>query len=502
MKIFLLPLIRLPLRTRRLPDDEAHFSRHSTKGFGVLVLFAVAFMGSSTWALALDPLPIVPSRLDVKEREPSPSAKGAVYEWTSKGGLRYQYRIPKSYDPKQGASITFLLHGSNMDRRWGFANHNADRFRPDDIVVSPDGTTSNGQGGFNSLGQKKDAAAFHELMEELKSTFEIDATYLYGHSQGSFFALYYAGQYPDEVNGVVGHASGVWTQTNQGKKGHHQAIVLMHGTADPVVPYGQSVGGYESYVDKKYPMIRLRSLEGWNHWPSEENLGVHGDVIRHTSQQLAWCEGMTSENPKRVESALDFLTTVKSKERHDYAAAYQVASRVAQWKDASDSLKKDASRAVERIEELAEKHAAAASLPKKVALDGKAWAGHAPMFLRAFQGVPTCEELRGEYKKVMAAQDKAATKLFRSYWTALNKGDDKDAFKEGVAAMQKCYLTSSCANTEFLSGMKAMEEKAKSLKLDKKSLSVWRSSIAKFEKSREAGAKAFDGLNRKVKSLR
>jgi len=497
MKTFCQLPARAQVRSRRQDKETAGVPRRRFV-FGAAVLFAATFLSSvESWAL-----PLISTRLDIKERDPSKQSKGDVYEWTTKGGLRYQYRIPKSYDPKRGTSITFLLHGSNMDRRWGFANHDSDRFRPDDLVVSPDGTTPNGRRGFNSLGDKKDAARFHELVEELKATFEVNAIYLYGHSQGSFFALYYAGEYPDEVNGVVGHASGVWAQTKQGKKGHHQAIVLMHGTADPVVPYRQSVGGFESFADKKYPMLRLRSLEGWNHWPSEENFGVHGDVIRHTSQQLAWCEGMTSEDPVRVESALEFLTTVKSKERHDYAAAYQVAARVVDWKDASDSMRKSAARVAERIDDLAKKHAAAASLPKKLGLDGKPWAGHAPMFLRAFQGVPACEELRDRYQKVMGAQDKAATKLFGSFWTAKNKGDDKDAFKEGVAAMQKCYLTAACAESEFISGMKALEEKAKSLKLDKKSLSLWRSSIAKFENSREAGTKAFDGLNRKVGSLR
>lgn len=458
----------------------------------ITIAALIGVSGACAWA----------TTVDVKEREPSPSAKGEVYEWTSKEGLRFQYRIPKTYDADKGSSITFVFHGSNLDHRWGFANHSEKTFRPDDIVVCPDGTTPNGQGGFNFFGEKKDATLLHDLHESLIKTFRVDATYLYGHSQGSFFALYYAGEHPEEVNGVVAHASGVWTQTKQGKKGHHQAIVLMHGTKDPVVRYGQSVSGYESFAEKKYPMVRLRSLEGWNHWPSEENFGVHGQVIRHTSQQLAWCEGMTSTDADRVEEALAFLTDPSSKERHDYAAAYQVAVRIMSWDDATAASRKNAEKAIERIDDLAAKHAAAVALPKKIALDGKAWAGHAPIFLRAFAGVPACEEVRKQYQKVVDAQEKAAEKAFSSYWSARNKGDDAKAFEEGVGAIEECFLTSSCANSEFLSGMKELAGNAASLKLGKKPLSRWRAAIDRYEQGAEVGTKAFDDLNRKVGALR
>ena len=119
----------------------------------------------------------------------------------------------------------------------------------------------NGRGGFNTLQSEKDLERLHELHEELKGIFNVRATFLYGHSQGSFFSFLYAGAYPDEVQGLVGQASGVWIGTQAMKKGHHQAIVLMHGTRDPVVPYGQSVGGLDFYEEAKYPLARLRSLE-------------------------------------------------------------------------------------------------------------------------------------------------------------------------------------------------------------------------------------------------
>ncbi|MEM8710933.1 MAG: alpha/beta fold hydrolase, partial [Planctomycetota bacterium] len=236
-------------------------------------------------ALALSPLGFA----QASEKEPGAGTPGKRYSWTAENGLGFEYVIPKGYDPDVGANLTFILHGSNLDRRWGFANHEPGKFRPDDIVVSPDGTTSNGQGGFNSLQRRDDLERLHDLHQELRTRLNVRDTFLYGHSQGSFFAFYYAGAYPEDVAGVVGHASGVWIGTKGGPTQHHQAIVLMHGTADPVVPYRQSVGSLSAHFEKLgYPMARLRSLDGWNHWPSQH----------HASQQLAWCEGMTSADPE------------------------------------------------------------------------------------------------------------------------------------------------------------------------------------------------------------
>ena len=241
------------------------------------------------------PFALSPVVAQAPEREPDAKATGKVYEWKSADGLVYQYYLPKDYDAGQPINLTFVLHGSNLDRRWGFANHQAGTFRAADLVVCPDGTTSNGNGGFNFLQGKKDLERLHGLHVELKQKFDVRATYVYGHSQGSFFSFLYAGAYPDDVTGVVGQASGVWIGTQATKKHHHQAIVLMHGTADPVVPYGQSVGGLEFYQEAGYPHVRLRSLDGWNHWPAQ----------LQTEQELAWCEAMTTADPGRLAAAFE-----------------------------------------------------------------------------------------------------------------------------------------------------------------------------------------------------
>jgi len=432
----------------------------------------------------------------VKEKAPGPKAKGVIFQWKSKDGPVYHYRIPKNYSDEKGANLTFILHGSNLDRRWGFANHSYKTFRADDIVVSPDGTTSNGSGGFNFLNRGKDLKQLKKLHEELKKIFWIRATFLYGHSQGSFFSFLYAGEYPDSVQGVVGHASGVWASTKKRKQCHGQAIVLMHGTEDPVVPCVQSADGYKFYQDAKYPFVRLRRLEGWNHWPAE-----HNGPVAHTSQQLAWCEGMTTEDLSRLEESFDFIASCKQKERTDYGAIYTLAMHIKNLDEAPPALKARASKAMTTINALAAKHVTALKAANPAKFNGNAWIGHMPMFLRTFMSVPAREEFASKWKKELARHSKDGGKYYGKYWQALDKGNNKDAFEEGVAAVKHAFLYQRVTEYLFLKELAGLEANSKKLRISKGSLKDYNAIIPVLKKAKEKGAKEFDTINRKCGKL-
>ena len=431
-----------------------------------------------------------PQSKEPPSKEPGPKAKGKLYRWESGDGLAYEYRIPKDYDPEAGANLTFVLHGSNLSRRWTFWNHDVATFRPDDIVVSPDGTTPNGQGGFNFLQGKKDLERLHALHAELKETFNVTATYLYGHSQGAFFSFYYAGAYPDDVQGLVGQASGVWMGTGGGKKHHHQALVLMHGTADPVVPYGQSVGGLEFYSDMKYPMARLRSLDGWNHWPTQEQ----------TSQQLAWCEGMTTASPERLAAAFDELDGVK--EKLDPVAYRQVAARALELDGVPGKTRKKAEKALKEVDEAAADHAEAIAKSvgkknKKRRLEDEAWVGHVPLYLRHFRGVPACDELADDWEKTLAAHDKAGKKFGKTFRDKQGSSP-KDAFSAGLELCSDAFLRRQTQDEELLSKMEAMADEAKDSGIGKKDMKTYDEIVPVLRSAIEKGQKAFGKVARRL----
>ena len=401
-----------------------------------------------------------------------PKAGGqSIYEGKSADGLVYFWRGPGHYDSAKGVGLTVILHGSNLDHRWGFANHDKATFRPDDLVLSPDGTTANGKGGFNFMGESKDAKRLHALLEEVRKAFKVRATYLYGHSQGSFFSLYYAGEYPEDVDGVVAHASGIWGFSKLGKAGHHQAIVLMHGTQDPVVPYVQSVGSLPSLVEAGYPAARLYSLEGWNHWPAEHN---SAGGTPHTSQELAWVEGMSTKDAERLDACLEVLADVKDKGEHDWAGLWSLAKHVADTSFAKEATKGKASRAVHVVEALAKAHAEAlAGIKTSAAADGKPWMAHLPIFLRQFRGVPACEELSTAWKNTLEKHEEKGIAHLKKYYAARER-DVVAAFEEGVAAVQEGFLWCEVQDVAFRESLEKWQKEAlkdpKKSKLPKKAL--------------------------------
>jgi predicted esterase len=421
-----------------------------------------------------------------RSEAPGPKARGRLCEWKSKDGLAYIHLVPKDYDEEKGANLTIILHGSNLTREWGFANHKAGEFRPDDIVVSPDGTTPNGKGGFNFLGEPKDAKRFRALLLELKQALKVRETFLYGHSQGSFFALYYAGEQPDEVQGVLAHASGVWNWTKLGRDGHHQAIVLMHGTRDPVVPFGNSVGGYQAYREAKYPMVRLRAIEGGNHWPAEHNY-----EIPHPTQQLAWIEGMTTKDPERLAVAFATLAEVKVREYHDYAALYLLAKRIAEG-EAPEALQAKARASMERVEALAKAHVEAIRPPEPPRIDGEEWVVHLPMFLRACRGVPACDAFAVKWDPILEEHAEAAIRHLRAMHAAK---DPAKSFAEGVAAVREGFLFHECMDPEFLKRLGELRKDRK-LKLPKPAVKDYDTLLPAYENSITSGLRSFTSLER------
>jgi predicted esterase len=427
-------------------------------------------------------------------RKPGADAVGQVYTWKAKDGLAYEYFVPKSYDAKAGANLTVVLHGSNLDRRWTFLNHPPGKFRPADVVVSPDGTTPNKEGtGFNFLDDPKDLERVHALLDDLRATFTVKETFLYGHSQGSFFTFLYAGAYPKDVDGICAASSGAWTNSKIGPAGHHQAIGILHGTQDPVVPYGQSRGAFDLYRKSSYPLVHLRTLHGWGHPPEAIQAGF----------VLAWCEGTTTSSPARARAALDELAA-GCDGFGDYAALYAVACRLSgrggrPLADVSAADKGAAESIAKAIESLAAAHAEAvrAAIPKGGEIGP--WASHLVQFLDGFDGVPARDALAADERELLARHEKEADKRLRAFYQKRDRAP-ADAFDEGVAAVKGAFLDPNVPG--ILETLAGLEKNAKASKIGKPALAAYEKTVPTFEKSQEAGTKAFTDLNRKEGRMR
>ncbi len=164
--------------------------------------------------------------------------RGQLLEWKSEAGQPYWYHVPEVFSKDRPPALILMLHGTGGNQGWSFWNYPivAGKFRPHDIVVSPDGVTPGGGTSFNFVQGKKDGEQIAEIIASFREAYpEIDRVYLYGHSQGAFFCYWYAGEYPDTLDGIVAHAGNVLSVQHDKKTKQGVGIGILHGRADAVV---------------------------------------------------------------------------------------------------------------------------------------------------------------------------------------------------------------------------------------------------------------------------
>ena len=374
---------------------------------------------------------------DVEQR--APDAKAAAlepFQSTTKNGLRFIWWLPKGYDGKAKRNLTVILHGTGLDYRWGLANNQPGRFRTDDVVVSVDGPTPNGESRL-FMDSKHDVDAIHDCLEEWRGEFAIERIFFYGHSQGSFFTTYYAGERPKDVAGIVAHASGVWTQSRFDKSLADIAISFMHGDQDPVVPFGQSVGARDEAWKLGLDLVHLRRIAFYNHWPND---------VR-ASEELDWCEAMTTQDPARALELTVRLLTPKESPQEGYptsvafSGAREILGRFEKGAKrdlttASEADRSRASRLMDAIQKSAAEQVAALtkSLPKKLSLDGEDWLGNLVFAREDLRGLAAMEALakKLDYDALVKRHLQAAGKILDAWYSSKPPADIYTAIVEGL----------------------------------------------------------------------
>jgi predicted esterase len=288
-----------------------------------------------------------PARLEPGSPGATP---GVVYQWTSgvKGlrhdeegrvvpsdqALRYTWVLPAGHEPGRSYDLVVICHGTGLDYRWGYWNFppgpGPTGFRPRDIVISVDGTTEVRDARPTSprssttgpaaparlfLGMRADALAFRSFLLEVSRAFRAGRIYLYGHSQGGFFVAYFAGEFPALVDGVVAQSSGAWNWSKDRGGVRQVPLVFLHGTRDPVVPYDQSPAARNAYRAAGHPMVHLRRMPRFNHWPNP---------VR-ASECIDWCIGMRTADAAEALAMAESLLAPKAPDQYEYTGPVDYA---------------------------------------------------------------------------------------------------------------------------------------------------------------------------------
>ena len=413
----------------------------------VLAVVLAVLVGACR-AMAQDALPPAsPPEPAFISETPSTTAKPhAVHDWKTSGGLRCQWSTPPGIGKGQSRDLVVILHGTGLDYRWGFANHDAAVFRPHDYVFSLDGTSPGMEGTRLFLGREEDVEAFAGFLEEVRATIPVRRVILYGHSQGGFFAVYFAGEHPDLVDGVVAHGSGAWTYTKVDNLAD-LPIVFMHGSADPVVPYGQSAGSRDALAEREHERVQVRRLARYNHWPNADR----------TSECIDWCIGMRTGDPAESLARARALLTPKPRDQYGFEAPVwfsgandllcRIIGRHAQsFVPAAPDLenqRKLARPLLDAVEAHAALHVAALRQFVKARADlkltGAPWLGHITAFREDFRGVRPAEDYIKAigYDEAAAEHRRAAVELTQAWY---RRAGGRETFETIVRVLPRCFL--------------------------------------------------------------
>ena len=276
----------------------------------------------SVFAVLLLAVPAVAQKVgEVEKVMPSSSApKGKTLQATSAEGQPYWYRLPKKIDAKQPPNLILMLHGSNMPYGWAFWNYQLESgsFRGRDILVAPEGLTPGQSDAFNFIQGKQDGDQIAGLIKLFKKQFPVNKAYLYGHSQGAFFAYWFAGEYTELVDGVVAHAGNVLSVNHNRLAKEKVAIGILHGEADAVVPVECAHRTEKIYLDQGYKKVKKYIVEGLNertgHWP----------LPQQVLEMFEWLDQVSADS---ADSALAVAWSELNQETPDLAVVVEVTAR-------------------------------------------------------------------------------------------------------------------------------------------------------------------------------
>jgi predicted esterase len=229
-------------------------------------LLALFFFSSSALAAKVDKPPELDSPSKVKP------GSTALLKAAGKG-MRYFLRVPKKYNPRDGARLIVFLHGSSMNGLDYLRSFEAKKWCEDDILCCPNGENGSDPFGQNNFGFGS-APLVADVTEEVQKAFKTTITYVGGHSQGAFLTYSVILNYPDLYRGAFPMAGDCWMQNEPNlwedkpeilKKQKEIAIAVIHGKQDPVVAFSQGEHAYDCFRAMGWTKLRLFAPPNLNH---------------------------------------------------------------------------------------------------------------------------------------------------------------------------------------------------------------------------------------------
>ncbi len=212
-------------------------------------------------------------------------------------GMRYFLRVPKKYNPRDGARLIVFLHGSSMNGLDYLRSFESKKWCEDDILCCPNGENGTDPFGQNNFGFGS-APLVADVTEEVQKAFKTTITYVGGHSQGAFLTYSVILNYPDLYRGAFPMAGDCWIQNEPNlweekpevlKKQKEIAIAVIHGQADPVVAFSQGEHAYDCFRTMGWTKLRLFAPKNLNHM----------FMLAPIDEAIEWLDAMNGRNERQ-----------------------------------------------------------------------------------------------------------------------------------------------------------------------------------------------------------
>ncbi|MCI0650780.1 MAG: hypothetical protein L0Z55_02730 [Planctomycetes bacterium] len=351
---------------------------------------------------------------------------------TAKKGMKYFLRVPRSYEAKRGARLIVFLHGSNMNGHIYLRSFESAGWCKTDLLVCPNGETGGDPYGSNNF--TFDSAAFiAEVTRDVQQSFRVTHTFIGGHSQGAYVTYSVIMLHPELYQGAFPIAGTCWSQ-NEPNLWEEQpeilarqkriALAVIHGKADPVVPFEQGLHAYNIYVVAGYPSVRLFA---------PEELG-HQFLLSPVPEALAWLEAMVGADPTLRAAHIERF--VESKE---WGWAVAAAKGMQALAGVTSGEKDKAKRALAAAEQAA--RAEVKEMAKRMeTAPAREWLPKLWEFRRRFGGTGAAASIVKRYEDQRAKQRQLGRRLFAEARGLMQAGDTE----RGHALLHKLLEEAPC----------------------------------------------------------
>lgn len=367
------------------------------------------------WLAALA-LFLIGSRAAAKEdKPPEIDSPGKVKPGTTAlvtpaaKSMRYFLRVPKKYNPRDGARLIVFLHGSNMNGLAYLRSFEAKKWCDDDILCCPNGENGTDPFGQNNFGFES-GPLVAGVTQEVQKAFKITIAYIGGHSQGAFLTYNVILNFPDLYRGAFSMAGDCWSQNEPNlwedkpdllNKQKEIAIAVIHGKADPVVAFSQGEHAYDCFRAMGWTKLRLFAPKDLNHM----------FMLAPIDEVIEWLDAMNGRNePKSLSLA------AKWAKDGEWGWVWHVAKTSRSGALLQKAAEDAAAKAVPAITQ-AQKGKPADWVPKWVE------------FWRVYGGTNAAKPLVANYLAQRDQQRATATRLFNEAQTLFRSNKRDDAYK-------------------------------------------------------------------------